>query len=185
MSRSRTIYYVFFPCVTAGLCAFSYYLGLHRGKQVALDVPSVIDSIPGQETPHPPQEELTFFKTLNEKEAPLVLADVTPEAPVSPPSRPSGVLKTAKKGGGFAKKGEEGSVVIQMSAFRDIGKADELTDSLRNRGFSAYTETTRKGGVSWHRVFVGPFKTRPDADGVSSQLVEKGFPSGFVTNRSK
>lgn len=174
MSRTRWIYLVGFPLVVFGLCAFSYYLGLERGRQTQ---PSVSEESPeGSPSPssgtHESAEDLTFFKTLKEGG----------ETPSARPKTESSAAKLAEKIEKTAEaKDEAGSIVVQVSAFRDVGKAHEMVDDLKNRGYTAFTHSDRKVTDGWYRVFVGPYPSKEKAGNVLEELVEKGFSKGFVT----
>jgi cell division septation protein DedD len=168
VERNRLIYYVGFPLAVAALCGFSYFLGLSRGKQVGPTPAPVVEEA-GKAVPHEIGSELTFFKTLKADEG---------GAPKS-----STPLERIRKAEEVAEKQVgKGSIGVQVSAFRDIGKAHELVSELENRGFTAFVRSPKEGkGDGWYRVYVGPFSSKQDAGGALGELASKGFGSGFVT----
>ncbi|MFH1262295.1 MAG: SPOR domain-containing protein [Pseudomonadota bacterium] len=165
MDRNRWVYYVGFPLVVAVLCAFSYYLGLTRGKQVPSTSPRVGGGS-AETVPHEIGTDLTFFKTLKGED---------PE--------PTKIKKAEEQA---EREVGKGSIAVQVSAFRDIGKAHEMVSELENRGYSAFTRSPREGkGDGFYRVYVGPFVSKSDADSALAELAGKGFNQGFVTNLEK
>jgi cell division septation protein DedD len=177
MNRDRIVYYVAFPLLVVALCAFSYYLGLSRGRQVA-SAPEVAKAVEGQTAPHEIGGELTFFKTLKAKDDTETAGTAKPENP-GPPSEK--LLKAEERAEIDA--GGNGSSVVQVSAFRDIWKAHEMVDDLKNRGFRAFTKSSpAERGERWYRVYVGPFVSKEDASGALKDLSDKGFGGGFLTD---
>lgn len=175
MKLNRYSYYVGVPLVTFGLCAFSYYLGYQRGAQPEQqkgDSPTI-----AKKPLHDTSEDLTFFKVLKEKPVKKSVKKSDKKKKVSKVSKVKKVTAS--------KKSDPSKVLfklsIQVSAFKDIGKAHELIDALKNKGYPAYTETKLSSGFEWHRVFVGPYPTRVQADRVATKLSNNGFKGGFVT----
>ena len=70
---------------------------------------------------------------------------------------------------------------VQVSAFKDVGKAHELVDDLKNHGFHAFSTSGSTNGNDWYRVYVGPFESKDKADQMVSSLGGEGYKSGFVT----
>ncbi|HLG19931.1 MAG TPA: SPOR domain-containing protein [Bdellovibrionota bacterium] len=187
MTRSRLVYLVVFPFVSLGLCAFSYYLGWSRAKQAISGNPA--ETGLSVTPPHPAQEELTFFKTLKEEQPTagraLEAQEPTPKVAKVEPKMESKAARAIAISDEESKiPGGKGTMVVQVSAFRDIGKAHELIDSLKNQGFPAFARSGTKGKQEWHRVFVGPYADRTKADGAAKDLAAKGFGEGFVTQFS-
>jgi cell division septation protein DedD len=161
---SRLIHYVVFPAVVFGLCVFSYYLGWNRGRQASVTPPGSLSDVPAEAAPHGTTEDLTFFKTLN--------SEIPPE--------PS-LAEEAKPVQGEAKAGDW---VVQVSAFKDVGRAHETIDILKNKGLPAFARHQGKGGAEFHRVYIGPYASRGEADRAARDLVQIGFPGNFVTRLS-
>jgi cell division septation protein DedD len=165
MDRNRIVYLVAFPLVTVALCAGAYLIGFSRGRQAALSPPAAPEIAVPEE--HAASENLTFFKTLKEKEGVPTPGLTPPAEPQAPAARPA----EAKPSG----------LLIQVSAFKDIGKAHEMSDALKNRGYPASIVSNRDKGQEWHRVYVGPFPDRAAADETAGKLERDGFGKTFVT----
>jgi DedD protein len=75
---------------------------------------------------------------------------------------------------------------VQVSSFRSRALADELRVQLAAKGFDAYTVsvTTEEGQVR-HRVRVGGFSTRAEAERVAAELRGERNLNPFVTTRSR
>lgn len=123
-------------------------------------------------------------------QAPSESAPVAP-APVAPatPSRPVPSAPAAGNGEaervraileGRASEATESaqSFFVQAGAFSDSNKATSLSDDLKSRGFTAFTE--QAGAVT--RVRIGPFSSRGDADKAIERLAGIGI-DGVVTAR--
>jgi cell division septation protein DedD len=156
-------------------------LGWTRGKQASTIASARSEVAPRGEKPKRIQEdELTFYKTLKQVNSPNDEAmpvanekkDLVRESPEKIAVKP---VEIKTKMTGFA---------LQISAFRDVGKAHELIDSLKNQGYPAFTRTGSGHEDEWHRVFVGPFASKERAEKTSTELVAKGFKEGFVTTLS-
>jgi cell division septation protein DedD len=75
---------------------------------------------------------------------------------------------------------------VQVSSFRSRALADELLARLSAKGFDAYlvSVTTDEGRVR-HRVRVGGYASRAEAERVAGQLRSERNLSPFVTTRSR
>jgi tetratricopeptide (TPR) repeat protein len=65
---------------------------------------------------------------------------------------------------------------IQVGAFSNKSNAHGLKEELRNK-YSVYIVEDRKGGYSLHKVRVGDFKRREDAQRIYSALLKQGYPA--------
>ena len=163
MKRSLLSYYVGVPVVTAVLCGLAYWMGHSRGMREARlesDAARVADKAPEVDL-----SELTFYRTVKAPEAaPVESVDApAPRSPALPGSAPSLLW------------------AVQVSAFRDVGRAHKLIDSLKSRGYAAFTrsgEGAGSGGL--HRVYVGPMQNREDAGENLDRLDREGFGKGFI-----
>ncbi len=185
MKRSKWIYYVGFPVATFGLCLFAYYLGWQRGKQWR-EVSSSQKPVESLLKEHESAQELTFFKTLKDEPSVKPIEDAEPAKTPSPTKvvstpAPKALLATEPAAVTAAPKNKKG-YVIQISAFRDIGKAHELADQIKNDGYPAFTKTTKEMGGALHRVYVGTYDEKGRAVAVVAELKKKGFKEGFVTS---
>jgi len=75
---------------------------------------------------------------------------------------------------------------VQVSSFRSRALAEELRGRLAARGFDAYlvSMSTEEGRVR-HRVRVGAFATRTEAERVASELRSERSLNPFVTTRTR
>ncbi len=177
VNRSRLIYYVGFPALMIVLCGFSYYLGFNRGAQ-SIKTSKTQNPTPSEGV-HEPTEDLTFFKTLKED---VPASNPKKEVAEKPTPKVSAAPKTKPAPKAVASKGD---FVIQVSAFKDIGRAHELIDVLKNKGFQAFGQHRRRGTQEFYRVYVGPFLAKTDAEKEGRRLSSAGFPDHFLTKAPK
>lgn len=71
--------------------------------------------------------------------------------------------------GGFA-------FTVQVGAFRDLGRARDLADRLRDE----FPEVEVRRDAVWSRVQVGSFTTRAEAQRFAARLVSRGFAAVVV-----
>ncbi len=98
------------------------------------------------------ERELTFKDTLVRKN-PEPLPLLKPEAagkPSASPARPAPVPAPSYR--------------IQAGAFREKASADALRNRLERSGFSCQVVPRRSGNGTIHRVYVGPYREKGDAD---------------------
>lgn len=68
---------------------------------------------------------------------------------------------------------------VQVAAFGDAARAEALAEDLRR----SYPETQISGDGAWHRVQVGTFGRRADAEELRLELVRLGLSALVVTLR--
>lgn len=75
---------------------------------------------------------------------------------------------------------------VNIASYSDAGPAKGLVASLRSAGYNAYTAEGKKNGKTWHRVRVGFYRTREDAE-KSGRTIEKRFnlPSTWVVKPAR
>jgi|GEM_PF-3758685 cell division protein FtsN len=69
----------------------------------------------------------------------------------------------------------QGSVMLQVSSFRELQKANELKQQLLDNGFNTQIESTNIAGRDWYRVLVGPYQTANQITQASQQLEQQRF----------
>lgn len=69
---------------------------------------------------------------------------------------------------------------VQVVAVRSRSGADELLGRLRSAGLSAYIETVKTPDGEVHRVRLGPYASRSQAEAAQSRL--QGLPGGYQGN---
>ena len=65
--------------------------------------------------------------------------------------------------------------VLQAGSFRGQEEADGLRAELLLLGLDATIEPFQNRGDTWHRVMVGPFESRQQADEAKASLVSQGI----------
>lgn len=86
----------------------------------------------------------------------------------------------------MAPAGSEGGYQIQVASFRNAGEADAFAADLRRRGHRAYRQAAYVPDRGlWHRVRVGPFKTKFDAIKYKEKFEKTERVSPFVVDPDK
>ena len=70
---------------------------------------------------------------------------------------------------------------IQVAAFWEIGQAEQLTNSLKGKGYSAYFYHARTKTREYFRVRVGGFNSQVEAEAVLARLKMIGFADAFIS----
>jgi cell division septation protein DedD len=85
-----------------------------------------------------------------------------------------------------AMPGAEGSFQLQVSSFKDQGDADRFVAELQKRGHRAYRQASYVADRGlWHRVRIGPFKTKLAAEKYKFDFDKKERMSAFVVDPDK
>lgn len=85
-----------------------------------------------------------------------------------------------------AMPGTEGGYQLQVASFRDQADADHLVDELRKRGHRAYRQAAYVADRGlWHRVRIGPFKTKIAAEKYKADFDQKERLSAFLVDPEK
>lgn len=122
---------------------------------------------------------------------PLPVGDLLSATPVTtaPKDGLTALAADASKvsdGGNLAPSGAEGGFQLQVASFKDQPDADRLVEDLRRRGHRAYRLAAQvpERGV-WHRVRVGPFKTKFEAMKYKAEFERVERVSPFVVDPDK
>lgn len=77
---------------------------------------------------------------------------------------------------------KEKRFTLQIAAFKEKDKAEDVAGSLKKKGYEPYIVpvTISDKGV-WYRVRIGRFSTRPDAQNVQAKLKNSEGISSFIT----
>ncbi|MEZ4846992.1 MAG: SPOR domain-containing protein [Bdellovibrionota bacterium] len=187
MNQKRTVYYIAFPVFIFMLCLFSYQLGFKRGvshlknEQISRVLEELDKPITENET-----GKLTYYQELNDNKNPIVaqvkenekkkaagttttVTVIKPETS-STPVQPSLVVNADKQ-----------MAAIQVGAFTDLGKADELTDRLKNAGFEAFTKPIQSKGNELFRVLVRSSKS--ELASTQAKLEGQGYKGTFPVSK--
>jgi DedD protein len=86
----------------------------------------------------------------------------------------------------LAQPGMEGGFQLQVASFKEPADAAKLVDDLRRRGHRAYSQAAQvpDRGI-WHRVRVGPFKTKFEAMKYKADFQRQERVSPFVVDPDK
>jgi DedD protein len=69
-----------------------------------------------------------------------------------------------------------GSWTIQVAALKDTAEADRIVAKLKQQGYPASRLTGEIVGKGlWHRIRIGPYQRREEADGVVTRLTKEGL----------
>lgn len=144
----------------------------NRSSDKTTPTPSVTPS----PSPVPPKEDLTFFKTLKEKNGKESKTPLRPKAKkevqvasVSKPSSNSASLYT-----------------IQVASFTEPKGANGLARELKQKGFESYVTTAEVPGKGKrYRVRVGHYATRLDAQKIADRLHQREKLNFLVTSDKK
>jgi cell division septation protein DedD len=82
--------------------------------------------------------------------------------------------------------GAEGGFQLQVASFKDQGDADRFAEQLRKRGHRAYRQPAYVADRGlWHRVRIGPFKTKLAAERYKQDFDKKERMSSFLVDPDK
>ncbi|MEA2564606.1 MAG: hypothetical protein QOH06_6110 [Acidobacteriota bacterium] len=98
------------------------------------------------------------------------IAGTATPAPTATPARPA----AASAGVTPEPRIASGQVVIQVFSSPELDQAEKVRDRLISGGHKAYLSPVQVAGRTMHRVRIGPFNSRGDAQKVAEQ-VRKGY----------
>jgi cell division septation protein DedD len=85
-----------------------------------------------------------------------------------------------------AMPGGEGGFQIQVASFKEQAEADQFVLALRKRGHRAYRQSAYVSDRGlWHRVRIGPFKTKLQAEKYKADFDRKERMSTFLVDPDK
>ncbi|MFZ5891555.1 MAG: SPOR domain-containing protein [Myxococcota bacterium] len=150
-----------------------------RGRLVAREEGAETDSA----TPPPPADRLPVV--------PLPIGSLLTATPVTtePKDRLTSMAAGAARGSEnatLAPPGSDGGFQLQVASFKDQNEADKFVDELRHRGHRAFRQAAYvpERGL-WHRVRIGPFKTRFEAQKYKSDFERSERVSPFLVDPEK
>ncbi len=83
----------------------------------------------------------------------------------------------------LAPAGNDGGFQIQVASFKDQADADRFVEELRRRGHAAFRQAAYVPGRGlWHRVRVGPFKTKYEANQYRAKFERTERMAPFVVD---
>ena len=66
-------------------------------------------------------------------------------------------------------------LTIQIASYKDSGDADKMITRLKEKGYSAYKASADVGGKAWHRIRIGYFKDKTEAEPIQQRLKKDNF----------
>jgi DedD protein len=123
--------------------------------------------------------------------APMPIGDLLNATPVTTDPKDSlGVLAAsasrASENAELAASGMDGGFQLQVASFKDPADADKLVIDLRRRGHKAYSQGAHvpERGL-WHRVRIGPFRTKFDAAKYKAEFERTERVAPFIVDPDK
>ena len=146
-------------------------------------VAAATDSAATAASPPPAAERLPVV--------PLPVGDMLGATPVTMAPKDGLTALAADKsklpeGGELSPPGMDGGFQLQVASFKEQADADRLVEDLRRRGHRAYrlAANVPERGI-WHRVRIGPFKTKFEANKYKAELEKTERISPFVVDPEK
>jgi len=122
---------------------------------------------------------------------PLPVGDMLGATPVTTAPKDGLTALAADKsklpeGGELSPPEMDGGFQLQVASFKEQADADRLVEDLRRRGHRAYriAANVPERGI-WHRVRIGPFKTKFEANKYKAELEKTERISPFVVDPEK
>ena len=76
---------------------------------------------------------------------------------------------------------KQGRFIVQVGAFADAAKANEVRSKLERSGLKTYTQTVDTKDGKRTRVRVGPYEQRGDADKAAARIKGLGLAASVLT----
>lgn len=141
------------------------------------------DSTAETDTPPPPTDRLPVV--------PLPAGDLLNATPVTTEpddelTKMAHAVSLPDDTGELAPEGSDAGYQIQVASFKEQADADAFVEELRRRGHRAFRMTAQVPGRGlWHRVRVGPFKTKYEANLYKDKFEKNERVSPFVVDPDK
>ena len=81
-------------------------------------------------------------------------------------------------------KSTESQFLIQAASFRSANEADQLRAELLLLNLPTYVEASAVNANTWHRVYVGPFQRKVEAERALTQLRQQRLAALLLEERS-
>jgi cell division protein FtsN len=139
--------------------------------------PAVTQQKAPSTAPAPPRFE--FYTLLPEKEVYKPPAPRTEQAAPPKPEARATQTPPAKN----ANTGSSRRYELQVASLKNAAEADTLRAKLLLLGFKARVQTARVQKQTWHRVRVGPFRERAQADAARIKLKRNSLDSFLIDSK--
>jgi DedD protein len=127
----------------------------------AAPAPAAVPAVQTRPAPAPPAPPINTVPSTTASKAPATPA---PAARPAPATAPSSVR-----------------VVVQVGAFAEQARAQEVRQRLERAGFTTYTQIAETSAGPRIRVRVGPFDSRAEAERVAARIQQLGFQPSVLT----
>ena len=119
--------------------------------------------------PVPTQIPSMNVPTVRNKPEPSILANVVDgvSKPLPAQAAPSPAVR-------------KDSYLVQMASFKSRQEAERMKASLTLKGFAVNIATVTQQQVTWYRVVVGPFATRPQAEKIRVSIARSEHIVGMI-----
>lgn len=144
---------------------FTNWLKTHFGK-----TPVVENS--GVDLAALPKPKFEFYTLLSQEK--IQPTKIIPPPVVAPTVAPYAATTTVA-----IDKSKE-RYVLQLASFQRHEDAEQMLASLVIRGFEANIQTITQQGAAWHRVMMGPFVSRVQAEKAQSSVAQSEHISGII-----
>lgn len=108
-------------------------------------------------------------------------AERRPEAAKPVPPKPPATAAVAAVAAKPAASEDAGRFVVQVGAFADTAKAQEVRQKLERAGIKTYTHVAKTAEGERTRVRVGPFTSRAEADRAAGRVKGLSLPAAILT----
>lgn len=102
-------------------------------------------------------------------------------APSTPASKAAAAPAPAARPAPAATAPSSVRVVVQVGAFAEQARAQEVRQRLERAGFTTYTQIAETSAGPRIRVRVGPFDSRAEAERVAARIQQLGFQPTVLT----
>ena len=113
--------------------------------------------------------QFDFYKLLPQMTVPVTAPATQPgntAAPAAPaPAKPETTTQVQPAG----------TLVLQISALRQLNEALHLRDQMRTEGYPTFIQPEQAGTVVWYRVLIGPFTSLAIAQTTLKHLKDSGI----------
>ncbi len=148
--------------------------------------PQTIVQVPDEQYPPDQYNDQTFAEEPQDTMASaegaedLSLLETTPLEETAPAGKTAEKNEPAGESPGL--KDMKGDYTIQVVAFREKVKADDVLQNLEIAGYPAFVEKVPMQGGDWYTVRIGRYPTRQDAKSAVSTFAEQ-IRSNYVIDR--
>ena len=167
------------------VCGFFFAVGFSFGRKTAAaalptaaaaasETPATVvrPSASKNTQPVSPSQDLTFYKSVEQKSADASLTP--PEAQSPPVAAPAAGTPTAEVTGAPAASPSTGAYYVQVAAVSRAEDADALVEALKKKQYPAFTATNSAVDKFFH-VQVGPYAELKDAEAMRARLIGDGY----------